>query len=70
MDIKITQADLEAVKDTALNFYKDKHQYDIDAKLFPVLCHIKGIEALLIQRGININIIYEDREFNEPIDNY
>lgn len=60
--IKLTNADVQRLKDLALFYYKDEHTHDIDSDLQVTAAFIKSFESLLINNGIDVRIIFDGRK--------
>ncbi len=67
-NIKITNIELNEIKELALRNYLQKSLKSLNEDQFIARCYLTVIEGLLNNHGVNVKFEFEERKFIEPIE--
>lgn len=66
--MKLSEGDLQKIKDSALYKFKNGHNINVAADLYPLVCHIEALVDFLHRNGTALVLEMPSRRAYESVD--
>lgn len=68
MKVKMTEGELQQIKDAALYRFKSEHNQAVSSDLYPGLCYILAFLDFVNKKGVPLELVHPKPAFYESVD--